>query len=38
VQESVGATWVVVIVVAIVALFLFGVDFILARVINLLVG
>jgi preprotein translocase subunit SecE len=38
VQESVGATWVVVAVVAIVAVFLFAVDFILSRAINLLLG
>ncbi len=38
VQESVGATWVVVAVVAIVAVFLFAVDFILARAINLFLG
>jgi preprotein translocase subunit SecE len=38
IQESVGATWVVVAVVAIVAVFLFAVDLILARAINLFLG
>ena len=37
-QETVGATWVVVVVVIVVAVYLFSVDFALSRIINFLMG
>jgi len=36
--EAVGATWVVVAMVAFISLFLFAVDFLLSRFINYVVG
>ena len=37
-QEAIGATGIVVLMVAFISLFLFGVDFLLARIMNVVLG